>query len=1048
MQRQPSKTKMEVVGDKNNDLFEFLVGAELEMYTNAFKETLKVNSVAQLRDVDKKDLQIVGLSRPEQKRFKRYYDKRFGTWSKLKKVFKRETESKAAPTDRLPTSPANVGRDRHLIPSDAITINYRAEPLGKGEFGIVYRGVWRREDGQRIQCAVKTLTKERFETAQSEFFKEATIMCSMEHDNIVRLYGIVLDLCLGSLMMVSELAPLRSLSDCLRDWNQRPLFPVVILCDLVIQIASGMQYLDSKGLVHRDLAARNILVFSPTLVKVSDFGLTRALGVGRTYFKTATTDRKLPFAWCAPEAINEFVFTSATDVWSFAVTMWEMFSYGEQPWATYSGEQIRQAIGPPMYHRLERPRFCPFSHYRIMHDCWSHKPKERPTFTKLCQVLEEAKPEQRVAIGDVDGDVVHNLMTVKAGDVITVLEKPSDNHGWLGALDEDKIGFFDPEMTEPFQTEAEKQEKAAAAIDKKRKLKKTPQPSTVQKEGNHYETRPSAKHDGFNALSKFYMSMRGKRRPGDGQSDSGGGASSSAERDQYCSLQEETLQEKPSDMPEEEVSDSVDSREPKTSTVTFEFPPAQAESGGAAGGVEDKRHYENLNGTDLSAQPDPDVGHVLMPFSPRPDYDVPRPQPRPEAVGADADCRETSVDDVTYDVPSLNPRPSTMYFMRMPDLGCEGLLDEVMSSFSTETLESLGVDEPPRSRPTSQTVKRAPLATGESDSPVVTRTRQRNESAPSELHISEPEKTKASSSKVLDTKSKKNVNGKNGARSKLLNDVPRQSPKAATKDLKLQATKKVTGVSKNRTNGKTGSDATSRQSPKPLLMLKEDETSEKSTRAPSTERSQTRVKTSNGSSKQASKPVGKAEKKPSATCQCGRNGTRVVGKGSPSETTKDGTRATGKCSPSETTKATRKTSPNCKDEKEEASKKAHSRKSEQSQETSGGNAVVMRKLGRENRERRPRSGSGEDGLVKFMKRALPDEATPEMCALALQATNCNVEQANKFVKLQLRTRQDYSQSDVRAHALRRLKQNNWDINKTTRVLLGEEYDKHSVGKLQ
>ncbi|XP_019624852.1 PREDICTED: mitogen-activated protein kinase kinase kinase 10-like [Branchiostoma belcheri] len=1034
MERQPSKTKMDVVGDKNNDLFEFLVGAELEMYTNAFKETLKVNSVAQLRDVDKKDLQIVGMSRPEQKRFKRYYDKRFGTWSKLKKVFKRETESKAAPTDRLPTSPANVGRDRHLIPSDAITINYRAEPLGKGEFGIVYRGVWRREDGQRIQCAVKTLTKEKFETAQSEFFKEATIMCSMEHDNIVRLYGIVLDLCLGSLMMVSELAPLRSLSDCLRDWNQRPLFPVSVLCDLAIQISSGMQYLDTKGLVHRDLAARNILVFSPNLVKVSDFGLTRALGVGRTYFKTATTDRKLPFAWCAPEAINEFVFTSATDVWSFAVTMWEMFSYGEQPWATYSGEQIRQAIGPPMYHRLERPRFCPFSHYRIMHECWSHKPKERPTFTKLCHVLEEAKPEQRVAIADVDGDVVHDLMTLKAGDVITVLEKPSDSHGWLGALDEDKIGFFDPEMTEPFQTEAEKQEMAAAAMDKKRKLKKTPQPSTVQKEGNHYETRPSSKHDGFNALSKFYMSMRGKRRPGDGQSDSGGGASSSAERDQYCSLQEDALPEKPSDTPEEEVPAPADSGELKTSAVKFELPAAQTECVGAAGGETDRRHYQNLNGTDIPEEPDPDVEHAPLPFSPRPDYDVPRPQPRPEAVGADADGQDTAVDDVTYDVPSLNPRPSTMYFMRMPDLGCEGLLDEVMSSFSTETLESLGVDEPPRSRPTSQAVKLAPLAVEENDSPIVTRTRQRNESAPSELHLSEPEKTKVSSSKALDTKGKKNANGKNGSRGRLLNEASRQSPKADTKDLKLQASKKVTGVGKShlssRTNSKTGTDVASRQSPKPLLYIKEDQSTEKSTRPHSTDRSQSRVRTSNGSSKPAVKPAGKAEKKPAATCQCGRNGTRPAGKGSPSETAK----------------ATQKTSP--KDEKEETGKKPHSRKRDQSQETGGGNAVVLRKLVRENRDRRPRSGSGEDGLVKFMKRALPDEATPEMCSFALQATNCNVEQANKFVKLQLRTRQDYSQSDLRAHALRRLKQNNWDINKTTRVLLGEEEDRHAVGKLQ
>ena len=119
---------------------------------------------------------------------------------------------------------------------------------------------------------------------------------------------------------VTELAPLRSLLECLKEPALRPSFPVPSLCDFSIQICDGMQYLEAKRLIHRykkkclipltsllkytfplfirDLAARNILVFSKNKIKISDFGLSRALGVGKDYYQTNfNVNLKLPIAW-------------------------------------------------------------------------------------------------------------------------------------------------------------------------------------------------------------------------------------------------------------------------------------------------------------------------------------------------------------------------------------------------------------------------------------------------------------------------------------------------------------------------------------------------------------------------------------------------------------------------------------------------------------------------------------------------------------------------------------------------------------------------------
>jgi len=345
-----------MAGGPAKDLYEFLVESELEHYYNSLHNDLKIQTVSQIKYLEEDDLLDQGMSKPEIRRLMKYFRKYYpqGAFGKIRKIIN-TTLNKESDSDSRPTSPSverakpqpggsgNHGSSKHIISSDAITL---CKVLGKGEFGTVQQGVWTNDEGLKVQVAIKCLSKEKVNQGVAEFLKEASNMHSLDHDHIVRLYGVVLES--DSLMLVTELAPLRSLLECLREPALRASFPVITLTDFAYQIADGMSYLENKRLIHRDLAARNVLVFTKdkvTYVKISDFGLSRALGVGKDYYQTNfNVNLKLPIAWCAPESINYLKFTSASDVWAYAVTLWEMFSYGFQPWAALTGEQVSASI--------------------------------------------------------------------------------------------------------------------------------------------------------------------------------------------------------------------------------------------------------------------------------------------------------------------------------------------------------------------------------------------------------------------------------------------------------------------------------------------------------------------------------------------------------------------------------------------------------------------------------------------------------------------------------------------------------------------------------
>ncbi|XP_063227224.1 BDNF/NT-3 growth factors receptor-like [Bacillus rossius redtenbacheri] len=281
-----------------------------------------------------------------------------------------------------------------VIPHDSVAF---LQEIGEGCFGKVYKGELRRKDrGEPEVVAVKMLKESATREAEEDFMREVDIMSTFRHTNILSLIGVVLRSSSHSPWMVFEFMPHGDLAGVLRSNSKQFWKPVSgllpldknLLLSIAQQIAAGMCYLASQRFVHRDLACRNCLVGSGYIVKIADFGMSRDVYTC-DYYKIGGS-RLLPIRWMAPESIMYGRFTLESDVWSFGIVLWEIYSFGKQPYYGHTNEEAIKLILQGIM--LIPPDDCPAVVCELMRSCWKTEPRDRVRFLEIHDQLEKARP--------------------------------------------------------------------------------------------------------------------------------------------------------------------------------------------------------------------------------------------------------------------------------------------------------------------------------------------------------------------------------------------------------------------------------------------------------------------------------------------------------------------------------------------------------------------------------------------------------------------------------------------------------------------------------
>uniref|UniRef100_UPI0037E7B8BB ephrin type-A receptor 7 n=1 Tax=Semicossyphus pulcher TaxID=241346 RepID=UPI0037E7B8BB len=296
-----------------------------------------------------------------------------------------------------------------------------------GDFGEVCRGCLKLPSKRELPVAIKTLRAGCSDKQRRSFLSEAGILGQFDHSNIIRLEGVITT---GNTMMIIVESMTNGALDSFLRKHEGQL-SVMQLMDMLTGVASGMKYLTEMGFVHKRLAAHKVLVNTNLGCKVSGFRPLQEDKIEAIY--TTLHGGKSVVLWTAPEAIQYHRFSSASDVWSFGIVMWEVMSYGERPYWDMGNQDVIKAIEDGF--RLPAPVNCPPHLHQLMLDCWQKERTERPTFSQIHSALSKS-------IRSPDGIGSSTLARRTLSSSITLAERPLPSFPsfnsvgeWLDAVD-------------------------------------------------------------------------------------------------------------------------------------------------------------------------------------------------------------------------------------------------------------------------------------------------------------------------------------------------------------------------------------------------------------------------------------------------------------------------------------------------------------------------------------------------------------------------------------------------------------------------------------
>lgn len=253
---------------------------------------------------------------------------------------------------------------------------------------------------KKVSLVMVKLLKEKYmlEAEQANFEKDAIALTTLSHPYVQSLFGVCVDglpLCL-----VFEFS---EHDECLQQFliesgrghcsihrrtdlhNSKPKLSNIDQISMAKQIANGMEYLADKGYVHRELCTKNCIIGKGMIVKISNLGFSWK-GPNCDYFSLDENERAgYPVRWLPPETIQYGIFKEETDIWSFGVVLWEIYSSGLTPYYGMNDDEVISLVEGG--DTLPCPKECPNEMYEVMQGCWSLEPTERPRFNSIHQLI-------------------------------------------------------------------------------------------------------------------------------------------------------------------------------------------------------------------------------------------------------------------------------------------------------------------------------------------------------------------------------------------------------------------------------------------------------------------------------------------------------------------------------------------------------------------------------------------------------------------------------------------------------------------------------------